>query len=91
MAKNNSIDRMMGGPTWQVILRLLVLSLIVGAVLSFIGWHPIDMFNAIIRFFSDLWLHGWEALGQVGRYIALGAMVVVPIWLVSRLLSSKSD
>ena len=32
---------------------------------------------------------GFEAFGQVGRYILAGAVIVVPIWLVMRLLTMR--
>jgi hypothetical protein len=38
-------------------------------------------------FVERLWNMGFNALGRLGKYLVIGAMVVVPIWLVTRLLA----
>ena len=68
------------------ILGLLLLCFVVGVVLAFFGTTPTTLFG-------DLWgalLGAWGAvvdlLAWAMPYIALGAMVVVPIAVVSWLL-----
>jgi hypothetical protein len=36
----------------------------------------------------DLWETGFEAFGTLGRWLLYGAVVVVPIYIVARLLSA---
>ncbi|WP_410053108.1 DUF6460 domain-containing protein [Bradyrhizobium sp. SZCCHNR3086] len=38
---------------------------------------------------SRLWRQGWRALGDVGRWLAAGALIVIPLWLISRVLAKK--
>lgn len=69
-----------------IILRLLVLSLIVGVVLSALGITPQNLFytlNVLARRLYDL---GFGAIDWILQYILVGAMVVVPVWFISRLM-----
>ena len=85
----NFLTSFFGGPPAQVITRLTVMSLIVGAVLSFFGWHPADLITSFINFFGNFWERGWDAVKQLGQYILLGAIIVVPVWLFGRLFKDK--
>jgi hypothetical protein len=74
-----------GGSPLMVILRLLLMSLVVGIVLSALG---IDLNNFMYRLSSllrDVWDLGFRSIDWVLQYTLLGAVVVVPIWLVARL------
>jgi hypothetical protein len=75
-----------GGNPLAVILRLAVLSIVVGIVLSALGINPRNFFyhlNVLLRRIYDL---GFGAVEWIVEYFVLGAMVVVPIWIVARLL-----
>jgi hypothetical protein len=41
----------------------------------------------VVAFFERLWNMGFEALGRLGGYFLLGAVVVIPVWVVLRLLN----
>ena len=78
----------LGGSVVGVIVRLLVLSLVVGVILSVLGITPENIFdriNVMLRRIYDL---GFGAIESVLGYVILGAMVVVPIWLISRLIKA---
>ena len=69
-----------------IIVRLVVLSLIVGVVLSALGITPQNLFftlNVLARHLYDL---GFGAIDWIFQYMLVGAMVVVPIWLIARLV-----
>jgi hypothetical protein len=75
-----------GGSPVGVLVRLAVLSLVVGIVLSALGITPQNIFyrlNILLRNIYDL---GFGAVEWLIQYLLLGAMVVVPIWLVVRLI-----
>jgi hypothetical protein len=79
----------LGGSVLGVLVRLLVLSLVVGIVLSTLGITPENFFyqiNVLLRRIYDL---GFGAIESVLGYVILGAMVVVPIWLISRLIKAS--
>ena len=78
----------LGGSVLGVIVRLLVLSLVVGVILSVLGITPENIFdriNVMLRRIYDL---GFGAIESVLGYVILGAMVVVPIWFNSRLIKA---
>jgi hypothetical protein len=81
------MERFFGGSPALVILKLVIASLIIGVVLSFFGFNPNNLYHAIIRlgdWISDL---GLDAVRQVGKYIILGALIVIPLWLLARFFS----
>ncbi len=82
---NGSANQFLGDTPGRVIVRLLVLSFAVGILLAFFGvepWEIIDWFrNGILH----IWHMGFAAIGHLGHYFLLGAVVVVPIWLILRL------
>ncbi len=84
---DNGLSRFLGGSPAQVALRLVFLSFVVGIILSALNLDPLDLIHITFEFFERLWNMGFEAIGRLGKYLLIGAMVVVPIWLISRLLS----
>ena len=66
----------------STIVRLAILSLIVGFALAFFGIEPQNLVKSLGHTVVEIYeivLHGvqWAI-----RYILIGAVVVVPIWLV---------
>ena len=83
----------LGGSVLGVLVRLIVLSIVVGVVLSTLGITPDNIFyqfNILLRRLYDL---GFGAIESVLGYLILGAMVVVPVWFITRLVkaSRRSD
>lgn len=79
-------DRIFGGNPATVIVRLILVSIVVGIALSALGIGPDNLFyhlNLIARRLYDM---GFGAIEWVFGYFLVGAMVVVPIWLIARLL-----
>jgi len=86
-SSRSELNRFLGGSPLSVVFRLILLSILVGVVLSAIGfdpWNIVDSIRALIRF---VWNMGFDAVEWVWRYFLLGAAVVVPIWLLVRLTS----
>jgi hypothetical protein len=81
------MERFFGGSPAAVILKLAVSSIIIGVVLSFFGFNPANLYDAIIRLGHWLSSLSFDALDTVLRYLVLGAIVVVPLWLISRVFS----
>ena len=74
--------RFFGGPPLWVIIRLIVLSVL--------GIDPIELWYMARNLAYDIWYMGFDALGDVGGYLVVGAIIVVPIWLILRLLKLGS-
>jgi hypothetical protein len=48
-----------------------------------------DIYYALRDFVLYLWEVGFDAFGNVGRYLMLGAMVVIPVFIVLRIFSYR--
>lgn len=83
------MNRIFGGPPLLVLLKLAILSVIVGGVLSFLGLSPADIYDRAIATARSLWNMGYEAVDVVLEYFLVGAMIVVPIWLISRVVNAR--
>ena len=79
--------RLFGDRPARLLLRLVILSLVVGVVLAALGVEPYDIVTSALRFVDRIWSMGFDAVDRVWRYFLLGAVVVIPVWLVLRLLN----
>lgn len=68
------------------ILGLLLLCFIVGVVLAFLGTTPATLFGDLWAWLLAAWATVVDVFAWAMPYILLGAMVVVPIAVVSWLL-----
>jgi hypothetical protein len=87
-APTDSLSRFLGGTPLSVAVRLALLSVLVGVVLSAIGFDPWNIIESIRRLFIGIWNLGFDAINWVWRYFLLGAVIVVPIWLIARLMNT---
>ena len=81
---NDVVQRFFGGPPLAVIVRLTLLSVLVGVVLAAIGLDPWNIIDSVRRLIINIWDMGWDAVSWVWRYFLLGAVLVIPIWLIAR-------
>jgi uncharacterized protein DUF6460 len=86
---NNAVGRFLGGSPAMVALRLIVVSFVVGIVLETFGFDPATLLAEAVRTVRQIVELGFSELHEVGRILLTGAMVVVPVWLVLRLLDSS--
>ena len=82
---NDVISRFLGGPPLAVLARLVLLSIVVGVILSAVGLDPRNILQSIERLIRSVWDMGFDAILWLWRYFLLGAALVVPIWLLVRL------
>lgn len=75
-----------GGHPLAVIGRLAVLSIIVGIVLSALGITPGNLFYHLDILSRRLYDMGFGAIEWVVQYLILGAIVVVPVWIIARVM-----
>ncbi len=85
----NTVGRFVGGSPAMVAVRLIVVSFVVGIVLETLGFDPATLFTEVTRGVRRIVELGFADISQVGRILLTGAMVVVPVWLVLRLLDSS--
>jgi hypothetical protein len=79
-------DRIFGGNPLSVIIRLVVLSIVVGIVLSALGITFDNLFWRLEVFVKRIYDMGWDAVEWAVQYFLLGAIIVVPIWVIARLV-----
>lgn len=79
------LTRFLGDSPLRVFLRLLVLSFVVGLVLSVLNIRPWQIYRWIEEAIEQVWSMGFEFLGDALEYLVLGALIVVPIFLLMRL------
>ena len=83
---NELVSRFFGGPPLAVLGRLILLSILVGVILHALGFDPGNIIESIRRMVQAIWDMGFDAVRWIWRYFLLGAIVVVPIWLIMRLV-----
>jgi Family of unknown function (DUF6460) len=84
--ESNYVSRFFGGPPLSVIFRLILLSILIGVILQVLGLDPWNIFDSLRRLVLRVWDMGFDALRWLWRYLLLGAVVVVPIWLIVRFM-----
>ena len=84
-APSPGVNRFLGGTPLAVLGRLVLLSVLVGVILSAIGLDPANIFESVRRLIQAVWDMGFDAVRWAWRYFLLGAIVVVPIWFIVRL------
>ena len=83
------INRFLGDTPARTAVKLVAVSLVVGFVMAFFGIFPVDILDGLRHFFLGLWYRGFEALGEAGRYLMLGASVVIPVFIILRIFSYR--
>lgn len=82
------VSRFFGGSPLAVIGRLILVSILVGVVLSALGLDPFDIVRSLERLVQSIWNMGFDAIRWIWRYLLLGAVIVIPIWLILRLVNA---
>jgi hypothetical protein len=82
----NAVGRFLGGSPAMVAVRLIVVSFVVGIVLETFGLDPMTLFAEVARGAREIVQIGFSDIHEVGRILLTGAMVVIPVWLVLRML-----
>ena len=80
------MDKIFGGPIIPTLFRLAILSFIVGLTLFFLGIDPVDLWRNFGQTIRDIWAIVVDSLDWASRYAILGAIVVLPVWIIYRLV-----
>ncbi len=85
---NPAVGRFLGGSPLAVAVRLIVVSFVVGFLLDAFGLDPTTLVGEVVRTARHIVEYGFSDLRQFGRILLTCAMVVVPVWIVLRLLDA---
>jgi hypothetical protein len=73
-----------GGSPLAVIIRLALISIVVGVILSALGINLRNFFDRINELLRAIYDLGFGAVEWLLQYLLLGAIIVVPIWAIAR-------
>ena len=74
----------------RTLRRLAKLGILVGVVLSTLGIDPLNLWRSLQNLVLGLWDMGFDAIWWLWRYFLIGAVLVIPIWVLIRLTRSTS-
>jgi len=85
------LENLLGDRPLRLVIKLLVFSLLVGMLLSRAGWTPVDVVSRLWGFIVRLWNMGFAAFDTLFDVLLVGAAVVVPVFIIMRLLSGNKN
>ena len=88
---NENVTKVFGGSPLAVLGRLILVSILVGVILSALGLDPFDIVRSVERLIRSIWNMGFDAFRWLWRYFLLGAVIVIPVWFLSRLFGGTSQ
>jgi Family of unknown function (DUF6460) len=83
------LNRFLGGSPASVIVKLIFLSLLVGAFMAFLDITPLGLVSGLVDWFRSVFDLSFETVRDLLRWTLYGAIVVVPVWLISRLFGRR--
>jgi hypothetical protein len=86
---SGAVTRFLGDSPLRVLIKLVVVSFLVGIVMAAFDWTPVDVFYRVIDFFHEVWLLGFSTFDRFAGYFLLGAAIVVPAFIILRLFSLR--
>lgn len=84
------MERFIGGTPLAVFLRLVVISIATGIALKAAGYDPRDLLANIPRLIQAIYDFGFGWIETAFQYFLLGAVIVIPVWLVLRFVKFVS-
>src|SRR5262245_52835169 len=84
----NQVARWVGGSPMGVLVRLILVSILVGVIRSALGLDQFDMIDSIDGWIRSIWNMGFDAIRWLWRYFLLGAVIVIPIWFIMRMVNA---
>jgi hypothetical protein len=85
---NSTVTKVYGGSPLAVLGRLVLVSILVGIVLTAFGLDPFDIISSVERLIRSIWNMGFDAFRWLWRYFLLGAVTVIPIWIIMRIANA---
>jgi hypothetical protein len=79
------MEKIFGGAIVPTLVRLAVLSFVVGLVFAVFGINPVDLWKEFGATIERAWTLVFDALNWGWKYAVLGAIVVLPLWIIYRL------
>jgi hypothetical protein len=91
MADKDLGRRLIGSQPRRTLIQLTIASVLVGMFLAFWGVSPREFWSGVYDFFKGVL--GWlgDSIGEIVTnlltYLLFGAAIVIPVWLVMRVIN----
>lgn len=85
----SSINRFLGDTPLRVAVKLIIVSFLVGITMAAFGLSPRDILYGIEDFVVGLWNLGFDAVYRFWNYFLLGAVIVIPAFILLRILNYR--
>jgi hypothetical protein len=72
------------------VFKLLMVCLGVGILLAVLGINPRRVWSDFFGTIAEAWSKGWELAGGAVDYLLMGAILVIPVFIVLRLINATS-
>lgn len=83
----NPVSRFLGDSPLRTLVKLAVLSVVVGIIMAALNFTPLDVWYMARDFARWVYEVGYEAFGRIGIYFVYGALVVIPVFILMRLMA----
>lgn len=87
------MERLFGGGATRTVIQLVIASILVGAIFSFLGLGALEFWNGIFTAVKNLVETFGESLSEIAinliTWLLIGGAIVLPIWLIAKLLTSR--
>lgn len=84
-------EQIFGGNPIGVVLRLVIISIVVGIILSALGITADNIVYKVSLLAQRVYNMGWGAFQWMLGYFLIGAVIVVPIWILSRVFGGSKQ
>ncbi len=84
-----TLTRFLGGQPVSVFVRLVFVSLVVGALLTWLDIRPRDLISGFLHFIQHIWDLGFDAIRYFADYLIAGAIIVIPVFIILRLMDTR--
>lgn len=85
--------RIFGVSIQRTIIQLVIASILVGAIFSFLNVGALDFWEGVFSGVRNIVQAIGDSFGEVIvnliTYLLLGGAVVIPIWLIAKILTSR--
>ena len=85
----SNLNRFIGGSPASVLAKLIFLSLLVGAFMAFLGITPFRLVEGLCDWITSILDLSLDTVKEIGLWVLYGAVIVVPLWLLSRLFGRR--
>ncbi len=77
------------GSIRATVIKLFIASLMVGFIMHWLGITPIGILHALTNNFEELFSNLVNVFSWILEFVLVGAVIVVPFWLLMRLFGSR--